>query len=129
MKKKILIIDDDRELCGEMAGFLRDEGYDVATASDGRDGLARAARGGYGLVILDLKLPGVGGLDLLERLRGGGDATPVIVLSGSPLVAARPAEGANLAAAERRTLRLADAVIPKPFDVDRLLRAIREILG
>jgi len=130
MKKKILIIDDDRELCGEMAGFLRDEGYAVATAPDGSAGLARAARGGYGLVILDLKLPGVNGLDLLTRLRRGGNATPVIVLSGSPLVASSDADsGKPASAADRRALRLAVAVIPKPFDVDSLLLLIRDLLG
>lgn len=128
-KKKILLIDDDRELCGEMAEFLADEGYAVSAAFDGRAGASKAERRNYALLILDLKMPGIGGLELLSRLRAKGDATPVIVISGSPLVTPRDADDTFAPAADRCALRLADAVIPKPFDMDRLLETIRRIVG
>ena len=130
MKRKILLVDDDRDFCAEMTGLLGEEGCDVAAAHDGVAGLALASRGGFDLVILDLKLPRLDGIEILRRLRRGKTRPPVIVLSGSPL-ASPPRPGAVSAgdAAERRALRRADAVIPKPFDIDRLLRIVRELLG
>jgi DNA-binding response OmpR family regulator len=128
--KKILIIDDDRDFCAETAALLGDEGYAVAAAHDGREGLALAARGGFALVILDLKLPGLGGIEILRCLRRGKPVPPVIVVSGSPSAAPlRPGAAAQGDPEERRLLRRAAAVVPKPFDVEKLLRAVRDLIG
>src|SRR2546422_11441094 len=67
----ILIVDDQREICELVQGYLTGEGYRVSTAHDGGEMRRIMAQGGVDLVILDLMLPGEGGLTLARLLRGG----------------------------------------------------------
>ncbi len=69
MAKKILIIDDDKELCEEMAEILKGEGYDVSTAFDGLAGKKLIEENHYNLLLLDVKLPDINGLDILKSMR------------------------------------------------------------
>ena len=78
---KILIIDDEASIRTTLAGILEDEGHRAVTCESGEEGIAQFAREEYDLVILDLWLPGVDGLHVLERLAAAG-APPVIVISG-----------------------------------------------
>jgi len=69
MAQRILVVEDDqflRELYNEL---LRDEGYDVDLAPDGEDGLAKILKGGYDLVLLDIMLPKIDGLEVLRRVK------------------------------------------------------------
>jgi CheY-like chemotaxis protein len=83
--KRVLIVEDDRVLRRACEVGLRKRGYEVVTATDGAEGLERALQGGYDLVLLDMLMPRMSGLDMLRELRrvAPGDTTPVLVLSNS----------------------------------------------
>lgn len=113
----LLLVDDDAELCGMMREFFAEAGHRLDCAYNGREGLASALRGGYDLVILDVMLPGIDGLAVLEQLRRR-KQLPVIMLT------ARVQQ-------RDRILGLnsgADDYLPKPFDPDELLARIRAVL-
>lgn len=113
----LLLVDDDAELCGMMREFLAEAGHKLDTVYTGREGLATALRGNYDLMILDVMLPGLDGLAVLEQLRRK-KALPVIMLT------ARVQQ-------HERILGLnsgADDYLPKPFDPDELLARIRAVL-
>ncbi|OGY26309.1 MAG: hypothetical protein A2Z24_00070 [Candidatus Woykebacteria bacterium RBG_16_44_10] len=76
MAQRILVVEDDqflRELYNEL---LRDEGYEVDLAPDGEDGLAKILKGGYDLVLLDIMLPKIDGLEVLRRVKKQTTQTP-----------------------------------------------------
>lgn len=81
--RTLLIIDDDKPLRSRIAAFLKDSGYKVLEAADGASGLALFDRGDIELVITDLRLPGVDGLQVLRGLFEKSEDTPVIVISGA----------------------------------------------
>jgi DNA-binding response OmpR family regulator len=113
----LLLVDDDAELCGMMTEFFAEAGHHLDCAYDGRDGLATALRGGYDLMILDVMLPVIDGLAVLQQLRRR-KALPVIMLT------ARVQH-------QDRILGLntgADDYLPKPFDPDELLARIHAVL-
>jgi two-component system response regulator CpxR len=113
----LLLVDDDAELCEMMREFFTEAGHRLECACNGREGLASALRGGYDLVILDVMLPGIDGLTVLEQLRRRKDL-PVIMLT------ARVQQ-------HDRILGLntgADDYLPKPFDPDELMARIRAVL-
>jgi two-component system KDP operon response regulator KdpE len=110
----ILVIDDEPELRAFLARVLRSHGYAVDTAASGREALAKYEARGAALVLLDIGLPDMSGLDVLARIRRDG-ATPVVVLS----VCAQEADKvATLDAG-------ADDYVTKPFGVQELLARIR----
>jgi two-component system OmpR family response regulator len=78
---KILLIEDDRELAGYVAQGLSEEGHNLSTSTDGRDGLFRATGESWDLLIVDRMLPGLDGLALVRTLRAGGVKTPVLFLT------------------------------------------------
>ncbi|HEX2122620.1 MAG TPA: response regulator, partial [Thermoanaerobaculia bacterium] len=78
---RILIIDDEPAIRTTLAQILEDEGHKTTLCESGAQGLAQIAREEFDLVLLDLWLPGIDGLSVLERLRGAG-GTPVIMISG-----------------------------------------------
>jgi two-component system response regulator CpxR len=114
---RVLIVDDDVELCRLLAERLSTEGFAIETAHDGPRGLERALSGEHALVVLDLMLPGIGGLDVLRRVRAQ-SPVPVLILT---------ARGEDI----DRILGLeigADDYVPKPFNPRELLARIRAIL-
>lgn len=118
MKKRILLIEDDRTLRQTLAYNLEREGYAVTSAVDGEQGLAAGRNLSLDLIILDLMLPGLSGLEVLRVLRREGVATPVIVLS---------AKGDEL----DRVVGLkvgADDYVAKPFSRPELLARIEAVL-
>ena len=113
--RTILVVEDDPELRGLIAEILADEGYAVLEAGDGREALRIARRSGPAAILADQGLPGLSGLELLERLRAG-PATrriPVILLSGL-----EPDRGGPRP----------DGVLLKPFDLDALLAHVERVL-
>ena len=117
----ILIIDDDEELCDLVAEYLRGEGLEVEMAFSGPDGLGRAASGDHALIVLDVMLPGISGLDLLRRLRSSGRsgaATPVLMLTARGDAVDRIV-GLELGA---------DDYLPKPFNPRELVARIHAVL-
>lgn len=81
MRKRVLIVEDDRTLRQILAFNLTKEGYDVGSSGEGERGLALARSGRYDVILLDLMLPGMTGLELLRVLRREGNATPVLIVS------------------------------------------------
>lgn len=78
---RILVIEDNADIVANLYDYLEPRGHAIDAASDGPSGFARARRGGYDVIVLDLLLPGFDGVDLCERLREAGDDTPVIMLT------------------------------------------------
>jgi DNA-binding response OmpR family regulator len=115
--ERLLIVDDDVELCELLAERLRREDFSLEAVHDGLRGLERARSGEHGLVILDLMLPGLGGLEVLRRLRAQ-SSIPVLILT---------ARGEDV----ERILGLeigADDYLPKPFNPRELIARVRAIL-
>src|SRR5947208_15298895 len=83
---KVLVIEDDRVIAGNIRSHLEAARYEVEIASDGETGLQRALNGKYGLIILDLMLPGRDGLSVCEALRRRRNAVPILVLTARDAV-------------------------------------------
>ena len=77
----ILIIEDEEQLCRSMAEGLRMDGYETDTCFDGEEGLELCMTENYDLILLDLNLPGIDGLDILRQFRTFNTNTPVLILS------------------------------------------------
>jgi len=114
---RVLIVDDDVQLCRLLAERLGTEGFTIEAVHDGVRGLERALSLEHALVVLDLMLPGMGGLELLRRLRTK-SPIPVLILT---------ARGEDI----DRILGLeigADDYVPKPFNPRELVARVRAIL-
>lgn len=83
MSPKILIIDDDEMLCEELAEILMGNGYDVKTALDGQKGLDAIREAPYDLVLLDIKMPQLNGLEALKEIKESKTAPKVMILSAN----------------------------------------------
>jgi two-component system nitrogen regulation response regulator NtrX len=116
MTGRILVIDDETAIRDTMRMILEYEGYDCITAASGAEGLTAAEREAPDLVFLDIKMPGMDGLETLSRLRGMNDALPVVIVS---------AHGTASSALEAGRLG-AFRFIEKPLSKDYVLDAIRE---
>src|ERR1700736_3199879 len=77
----VLLIEDDSEAASFLVKGLRESGYSVDHAADGREGLARATEGQFDLIVTDRMLPHIDGLAIIELMRAKGILTPVLVLS------------------------------------------------
>ena len=117
---RVLVVEDDPSVRGLLHTLLTAEGYDVATASDGLAGLVKAATTRPALILLDLMMPDLGGIRVLEELRSdpGLASTPVLVVTGK--IDAVPA---------MRELVGEDSVFVKPFGVAELLARVGEVTG
>ena len=113
---RVLLVEDDPQLLRAMRITLHARGYEVVTAATGRKGLSEAAAAHPDLVVLDLGLPDLDGVEVIQALRGW-TSVPVIVLSG------RTSGGDKVAALDAG----ADDYVTKPFGVDELLARIRAV--
>ena len=111
---RVLVVDDDRPLARALAINLRAHGYEVFVAHDGRTALTEVARAHPAVVVLDLGLPDLDGIEVLAGIRGW-SAVPVIVLS------ARSTSGEKVEALDAG----ADDYVTKPFGMDELLARVR----
>jgi two-component system KDP operon response regulator KdpE len=114
---RILVVDDEPQILRALAVNLRARGYDVDLAGTGEAALVRVARNHPDLVLLDLGLPGIDGLEVVRGIRGWSQV-PVIVLS------ARHEERTKVAALDEG----ADDYVTKPFGMDELLARVRAAL-
>src|SRR5437660_11115795 len=78
---RVLVVEDEPDLLSVIAQALREEGYAVDTAADGKEGLFKATGDQYDALVLDLMLPRLDGWAVLKQLREGGHAVPVLVLT------------------------------------------------
>jgi two-component system response regulator CpxR len=114
---RILVIDDDVELCALVAEYLGPEGFEIESVHHGERGLERALAGDYVLIVLDVMLPGMNGFDVLRRLRAA-SRIPVLLLT------ARGQDVDRIVGLEIG----ADDYLPKPFNPRELVARIRAIL-
>lgn len=118
MNERILIIEDDEGIVRLLRRGLTYEGYQVDIAQDGETGLLLAREHHPDLVLLDLMLPGIDGLEVCQRLRAGGGNVPILILTAKD-------------ALQDRIIGLdsgADDYMVKPFELDELLARIRALM-
>lgn len=116
---KVLVVDDERAVRESLRRALELEGYQVVLAADGEHGLARLEQGVRAdAVILDVLMPGIDGLEVCRRLRAGGNAVPVLMLTARAEVDSRVA-GLDAGA---------DDYLAKPFALAELLARLRALL-
>jgi two-component system nitrogen regulation response regulator NtrX len=118
MKSRILVIDDEAEIRRSVRMILEYEGYEVLEASSGPDGVAMTERESPDLVFLDIKMPGMDGLDALQRIRASNETLPVVIISGHGTVST----------AVEATKAGAFDFIEKPLATERVLVTIRNAL-
>jgi len=115
---RILVVDDEPAVQSALSRAFSLEDYDVSQAMDGREALERLSEAPYEVVILDISMPHVDGLEVCRRLREGGDRTPVLMLTAREEI-------------DDRVLGLdagADDYLVKPFAFEELLARIRAVL-
>jgi DNA-binding response OmpR family regulator len=117
MSRKVLIIEDDPDIAGLVSLHLKDLDCEVMAVADGIDGLAQARAGHYNLIILDLMLPGLEGLELCRRLREEADLTPILMLTAKSSEADR-VMGLEIGA---------DVYLTKPFSIKELMARVKAI--
>ena len=118
MKARILVVDDEAEIRRSVRMILEYDGYDVLEASSGPEGVALAEKESPDLVFLDVKMPGMDGLEALQRIRAVNDTLPVVIISGHGTVST----------AVEATKAGAFDFIEKPLASERVLLTIRNAL-
>ena len=117
MPGKILIVEDEAKLARVLELELSYEGYETAKAADGREGLTLALAGDYDLILLDIMLPEMSGMEVLRRLRKS-SSVPVIMLTARDAVVDK-VSGLDLGAND---------YVTKPFQIEELLARVRAAL-
>ncbi|MBI2215322.1 MAG: sigma-54-dependent Fis family transcriptional regulator [Acidobacteria bacterium] len=110
IRGRILVVDDQPELLDELCAQLSEIGWEVSGASLGRDALRSFDETSPDVVLLDVMLPDISGLDVLDEIKARSESTPVVVMSG----------GATIEIAVRAMRSGAESLVQKPFDVDSL---------
>jgi UDP-3-O-acyl N-acetylglucosamine deacetylase len=117
--ERILVVDDDAGVLRSVEAVLRDEGFDVVAVGGGRDAVAAVERWSPDLVLLDVWMPDLDGIEVLERIRSRRKHLPVVIVSG---------HGTVELAVKATRLGAVD-FIEKPFSIDGLLSSVRRALG
>jgi len=117
-KSRVLVIDDEAAIRDSLRMTLEYEGYEFIGAATGQEGLALAERDAPDLVLLDVKMPGMDGLEVLERLRNMNESLPIVVVSGH----------GTISTAVEATKKGAFDFIEKPFASERVLVSLRNAL-
>lgn len=118
--KTILVVDDEELVLNAVSDILKENGYDVVTAVDGKDGLEKHKQYGPDIVITDIVMPDMEGIELLKSLHRTNEKTPIIVMSGHA-VGSKFLHVAKLMGARESLL--------KPFSKTELLTAVERALG
>jgi DNA-binding NtrC family response regulator len=118
MAYTILIIDDERSIRNVLRDILTNEGYTIDEAADGEEGFKKFSEKNYSLVICDIKMPKMDGLEFLQKATEANSDTPIIIISGH----------GNIETAVKAVKEGAFDYIPKPPDLNRLLITIRNAL-
>jgi two-component system response regulator QseB len=114
----LLLVEDDPKLSELLVDLLTEAGYAVDLARDGQIGLHRGLTRSYALLVVDRRLPGIEGVDLVTRLRSRGVSTPIMILTARGTLADR-IEGLDAGAED---------YLVKPFEIDELLARLRALL-
>jgi len=119
--KQILVIDDEQPIRSLLKIMLEREGFDVITASDGKEGMKLFSKATVDLVITDIVMPEKEGIEIIRELRKGYPGTPVIAISGG---------GRNSSESYLNVAKLlgAVAILQKPVEKEKLLTAVKKAL-
>ena len=115
----ILVVDDERGILDQLESILRDEGFSVVTAVSGEDALVAVSREIFDLVLLDVWLPGMDGIEALRQLRAAGHQLPIVLISGH----------ATAELAVRAVHEGALDFLEKPLGLERVLVTVRNALA
>ena len=118
MKAHILLVDDDPRITDLLRRVLAYEGYSTASAASGSEALKRTLERPPDLIVLDIMLPGLDGLEVAQRLRAAGDQVPILLLTARDLVADR-VKGLETGA---------DDYLVKPFAPEELVARVKALL-
>ena len=118
MRKKILVIEDERDIADLIRLHLEDLNYVVSVTRDGNTGLRQSSSGAWDLIILDLRLPGIDGLEICRRLRRRSEYVPILMLTSKSSELDRVV-GLEIGA---------DDYVTKPFSVLELMARVKAIL-
>lgn len=114
---RLLVVEDEKDLCDTIAKVLYDSGYEVDTCYDGEEALDYILTEEYDLIVLDLNLPGMDGMDILKELRQKNEETKVLILSARSQIADK-VEGLDAGASD---------YMEKPFHLQELEARIRSL--
>ena len=117
-RRRVLVVDDEPSIVDAVSTALRYEGFDVATAQNGRVGLAQAQSGNPDLIVLDVMLPDLDGFEVARRLREDGLSTPILFLSAKDTL---DDKAAGFAVG-------ADDYVTKPFSLAEIVMRVKAIL-
>jgi two-component system nitrogen regulation response regulator NtrX len=115
----ILVVDDERGICDQLAGILRDEGFSVTAVATGEEALVAVSREIFDLILLDVWLPGIDGIEALRQLRAAGHQIPVVLISGH----------ATAELAVRAVREGALDFLEKPLALERVLVTVHNALA
>lgn len=115
---KVLVVEDDKKIARFIAKGLREAGFAVEHIADGEEGLYLALHGDYDVIVMDIMLPKMDGLSVIEEMRRSGISTPVLILSAKRSVDDR-VKGLNIGS---------DDYLTKPFAFSELLARIQALL-
>jgi DNA-binding response OmpR family regulator len=115
--KKLLLVDDDVELCCELAEILREEGFSVENTSDPFDGEKMIENNNYDIILVDFKMPGLNGIDLLRKAKQKLPASARFLMTGRPFI--------ELELNKVHLPDLVDELIMKPFEVTIFLEKLK----
>lgn len=114
----VLVVDDEREICILFDKFLTGEGYMVETAMSGKKAISLVGMKHYDVIFLDIVMPGISGIEVLERVKEISPKTKVIIITGRLLDKARM---------RKLQQKGASGFLHKPFTLEGIMRIIREI--
>ncbi len=114
--ERVLIADDDESLRWVLKKALEKEGIETALAKDGNEALERLKEGDISIVLMDIRMPGMGGFEALDKIRSSGDGPSVIIMTGQ----------ATMQNAIEAMRRGAFDYITKPFDLDEVNILVRK---
>jgi two-component system nitrogen regulation response regulator NtrX len=118
MNRSILIVDDEESICQTLGGILADEGHAVITAATGEEALRMVEEEMPGLVLLDIWLPGIDGIEVLKMIRAGHPQIPVVMMSGH----------GTIETAVRATKLGAFDFIEKPLSLEKVILVVNHAL-
>ena len=119
MSTKILIVDDDPDICHFFQKILTEMGYEVDTASGARESLTQIRRDPPDVLFLDVKMPKMDGLECLRRIRKIKRKLPIVMITGY----------GDLKSAQEAMRLGADEYISKPFDLEEIRRLVSDLLN